>query len=272
MSEPLVRLRPRGASAPGDGPDAAGERARLRLLVCPPSGAGAQYARPLLRPDVDLWSARYPGRETRRHEPPPRDLHAPAREIAEAVRRLPAGGPPLVVLGHSMGAGVAVEVTRLLQACPPVPVAALLLSARVAPGSRDRADDLELRRIAGDDATLRAWLTRLGGIPEELLHDDDFMALHLPVVRADLLASLGHDALTGRPPLDVPVLLLCGDADPVVDLDSMAGWAALTRGPTDRVELLGGHDAVVTDADAVHDAIRAAVHATPDRRLAVVPS
>ncbi len=226
---------------------------RLRLVACPPAGAGASYFRPLIAPEVELWSARYPGRESRLSEPLASTVDALAEEIVADFAVLPANGLPTVLLGHSLGAAVAAEVAARLTARDRRPDL-LVLSAKEAPGGSGRE---RLRRIALDDELLLDWMAELGGTPNSLLTDAGFMAMQLPIMRADLLASLSVDALPDGAPLDLPLLLLCGDADPVVAVDSMTGWAALVTGDVTGRTLSGGHHAVVTDVDGTHAAIAA---------------
>lgn len=219
---------------------------RLRVVACPPAGAGAQYFRPLARAGVQVWSVRYPGRESRMREPFAGSIRQLADEVVEALSRVPDDGAPTVLLGHSMGVGVAAHAAARAARTTHSPDL-LVLSARAAPA--ERAGDPEFRRVIADDARLHDWLSRLGGTPPELLADQGFMALALPVLRADLTISLDDAELpqgpTGR--LDVPLVLLCGRTDPVVSLDQLSGWRGLTRGPVTVHALEGGHDALIED-------------------------
>lgn len=227
-----------------------------RIVACPPSGAGAQFYRPLVRPGVEVWSARYPGRESRLGEPLACSIAALAQELtAAALPILGADSLPTVLLGHSMGVAVAVEAALRLERKLPGRLALVALSARTAPAARDAADDAKMRRIAGDDTALRAWLASLGGTPQELIDDDDFMAMQLPILRADLLASLAYAGPDLSRPIDTPLLLICGDADPAARLEDLAGWAHLTHGPVSRLRLEGGHHALLTDADSAMEAM-----------------
>ena len=252
MSDALVAIRPRG------GPRAASSP-RLRLVVAPPSGAGPQYARPLLDDGIDLWAARYPGREIRQAEPFASSIDAIADELAAALLTVHDTVPlPLVLLGNSMGAGVAVEMARRIESQRPDALHGVVLAGRAAPGHADAGDAERLRVLSNDDIRLGRWVASLGGTPAELIADPDFMAMLLPVLRADLLVSLDHDGLVGAR-LRAPVVLACGACDPVVTLDSMRGWAAVTSGTVRELALPGGHHGVVEAAGHVLSAVRALV-------------
>ena len=254
MSSVLVPL----ASRPRD--TTGGEE--WRLVACPPSGSGAAYFRPLAAcvesAGGRLYGVRHPGRESRLREPLLTSVDALVDDALPAVLDLMADGLPTVLLGHSLGVGVAAHLTaRLAVADAPLP-AALVLSAREAPDSPRREDDARLRRVLGDDEALTRWLSDLGGLPVELLAQPELVDMILPIVRADLRASLDDDALPHLPaagPPPVPLLLVCGSEDPITCSSDMTGWAALTSGPVQRLDVPGDHHAVLTAGADILDRV-----------------
>ena len=106
----------------------------IRLFCFPYAGAGASIYRDWRLPSeagVQVLAVQPPGRENRREVPPLRRiepmLDACARELAPLADR------PFAFFGHSMGALVAFELTRLLRRRgSPLP-AHLFLSAHRAP-------------------------------------------------------------------------------------------------------------------------------------------
>jgi surfactin synthase thioesterase subunit len=83
------------------------------------------------------------------------------------------------------------------------------------------------RRVMPDpthnDAAFTADLRRLGGIPDELLDDPSMTKFALPLLRADFRLCLSY-VYRPAPPLSMPVIALCGDADKVTPAETLATW------------------------------------------------
>jgi surfactin synthase thioesterase subunit len=155
-----------------------------------------------------------------------------------------------------MGAMVAFEAARLLEAEHGRRVAALVVSGCRAPQLRSPTRTFDL-----PDEDFERHLRALGGTPQAVLDSAELMRLMVPLLRADLEAAETYHDATART-VGAPILALCGDADPIVAPEAMAGWRARTTSPEPfRVEVLaGGHF-------FLHDQ-RAAVLALIHHRLA----
>ncbi|MFE1770134.1 thioesterase II family protein [Streptomyces sp. NPDC059008] len=215
------------------------------VVVCfPHAGGGAGAFRPLAkalagategaRPEV--LAVRYPGRHDRAAEERIEDLRALAAGAHQALA--PLAGRPLTLLGHSMGALVAYEVTRLLEQQGHDPVR-LVVSSAWAP-SRVRGGTVHLR----DDDGLVEEVRRTQGTDPRLLEYPELLAMALPVLRGDYKAVETYRHRPG-PPLRTPVTALVGDADPLVAVEDAAAWRAHTAGDF-RMRIFpgGGHFAL----------------------------
>lgn len=154
--------------------------------------------------------------------------------------------PRVTLLGHSLGAQLAFDAAALACGDPalaspeaPPAISRLVLSARLPDGSGEGHPD----PVSATDDDLLTWLAGLGGTPPEVLQDPDLASMIADRVRGDLLLSRGP-SVPGA--LKTPLLLMCGDQDPVADLDGMAGWGQRSAGPVQEQLLTGDHEAIRT--------------------------
>ncbi|MFF4383548.1 thioesterase II family protein [Kitasatospora sp. NPDC001547] len=205
----------------------------MNLYCIPYAGCSARVYDPWQRhlPDgVTVVPLELPGRGSRCVEKPVDELAALLDDLYRQVD--PAS--PYVLFGHSYGAVIAFELTKLLRAEGAPEPSALLVSASRAP--RLPAADADSHLLS--DAELVERLAALGGTPQELLENEELMEIYLPVLRADyrILGEYG----TGTPgTVGCPVVAFYGDADDEADLASVEVWAEYTDGPF-RVERIRG--------------------------------
>ncbi|MCX4448234.1 thioesterase II family protein [Streptomyces sp. NPDC087866] len=228
-----------------------GASRRVVLAALPHAGGAASSYHSLSRalaPDVETLAVQYPGRQDRLHEPGLRDIEHMADQV---VRALGAWSGPLALFGHSMGATVAFEVARRLEASHRAP-AALIVSARSAPSAESRWHRQDVR-----DEVLVEEMRALGG-SDAALADEELLSLALPALRSDFTA-VGRYRYRPGPPLSCPITALVGDQDPRVDADGMRDWARYTDGGFALHVLKGGHFYLADQMDAVTRLVRGAL-------------
>lgn len=211
------------------------EDSRVELVCFPHAGGSASswYAlSAALSPAVPVLAVQYPGRQDRHREPVVADLHTMADHVTEALGA--GGGPPPVLLGHSMGASLAYEVAVRLGRGGSGP-AALVVSGRRAPARRR----LDPALTPDDDVILRK-VRSLGGTNKALLDDPELRELILPGLRGDYRALREYRDSAG-PRLSCPVLALTGDRDPEAPAADMRAWQDRTTGDFAQQVLPGGH-------------------------------
>ncbi|MEV5844751.1 alpha/beta fold hydrolase [Streptomyces sp. NPDC051985] len=209
--------------------------AATRLICFPYAGGSSYFFRDWRKglPEFEVHAVCYPGRADRFGEPAATDLVAMAGEIAEAVR--PLTDRPTVLFGHSMGAVVAYETARALEAAGSRPAHLFVSGARA--GHLVRRD----ARAAGkNEETVITALQELGGTDTELLDHPMFRELILPYVQADFRMLGGYEHRAGAL-LDCPVTAVAGMSDPRVTAEQAAQWAQVTEGPFRRFMVPGGH-------------------------------
>lgn len=159
-----------------------------------------------------------PGRGTRSHEEYARSIRECA---ARALQHIDTTEERYILHGHCMGALLAFEAIKLLEAAGrPLP-RFMVASGRNAPG---HVNDW-LRRLPDlDDRSLFGELQELGGIPKGLSFA---MARHfLTVLRNDQAMFREYDP--GATRISVPILALAGRDDSMTTAAALADWEDYT--------------------------------------------
>lgn len=224
-----------------------------RLVFLPHAGGSASFFNPFsaaLADHADVLCVQYPGRLDRWAEPTVDSIPGLADEIAAVLA--PLLDRPVAVFGHSMGATVAFEVARRLEADAGVVPSHLFVSGRVAPAHNR---DLGVHRMADDD--LLAELVQLGGTDAAVLTEPELLKMVLPAIRSDYRAVETYVYRPG-PPLHCPVTALVGDDDVRADADDARAWADYTTGSFDVQVFPGGHFYLADERDGVVAAISGA--------------
>jgi len=175
-----------------------------------------------------------PGRDRRLNEPAMPDLMALAAAAAEGMR--PALDVPFVLFGHSMGALLAFEVTRVLGARHGLVPERLYASAYRAPHLPHRTR--HRGQLPRDE--LIQELMAMGGTPPQLSQHPELWDLVLPTMRADFTACESYRHVQSSP-LECPITALGGVADALVDEEELRAWQEHTRGPFQVRRFPGGH-------------------------------
>jgi pyochelin biosynthetic protein PchC len=183
--------------------------------------------------DVEFVAVQYPGHEDLSGLDPVPMMHDLADGVAEEVRGL--SDLPFLLFGHSMGAVVAFEAARRLQASGARGPERLMVSGRPAP-HRSRPGVVHL----GTDDDLAAELTRLGGTRESVLSHPGLREFVLPIMRHDYRLAETYQPQNG-PALRAPITVLYADADPEVTRADAEAWNDATDGPCEVLAFSGGH-------------------------------
>lgn len=226
--------------------------ARLKLFCVPHAGRGASLFMPWrnLLPDwIELSAIQLPGREGRLKEAPLKSVSAMAKALSREME--PRLDRPYVMFGHSMGALVCFETTRLMrQRGLPLPEA-LVLSGRRAPTIPEQAPHIHNLPDADFVAAMSA---RYNGIPQIILEQPDMMRMLLPIMRNDLEAIETYH-YRSEAPLALPFFIYGGHEDPQLAPSNVSGWSTLTSGRFEQRLFPGGHFYLQDDRDTLVKAL-----------------
>lgn len=217
-----------------------------RLFCFPHAGGSGQLFRRWADGslDAEIWGVELPGRGARLRHAPVTDLDTVVEAVATELK--PLLDRPFSFFGHSVGALVAFETARRLRARQePIPQR-LIVSAH-------RAPHLPLSRApahALPDGRLISVLGELGGTPQEVIADDELMAVVLPALRADMAISETY-LHTEEPPLACSISALGGLQDRNVTRAELSAWR-LHAGAEFSIRFYGDdHFFIESERDAV---------------------
>jgi medium-chain acyl-[acyl-carrier-protein] hydrolase len=199
-------------------------KTRLRLFCFPYAGAGSLIFRTWpdgLPADVEVCPVQFPGRGTRLTERPFTQLAPLVELLAQALA--PFLDKPFAFFGHSLGALVSFELARRVRRQYGLHPARLFVSAGRAPQIPHRAAPIH----GLPEREFLAELRRLNGTPGDLLDHEEFMAIMLPLLRADFAVYETYVYST-EPPLSCPISAFGGMQDQRVNESELEAWRAQT--------------------------------------------
>ena len=199
--------------------------APLRLFCFPYAGGGLTAFRSwldYLPHNVEVQVLEMPGREAQLRLPSFVRVEPLIRAIADAMKDYE--DRPFAFFGHSMGALVSFELSRLLRRAEMTPPRALLVSGRRPPQLPIEPPTYNL-----PEEEFVAELREMGGTPEEVLRHPELLTLLLPTLRSDFELCQTY-SYTEEPPFSFPITAFGGLNDKFVPREEMERWREQTTG------------------------------------------
>lgn len=217
--------------------------AKMRLFCFPYAGGSAQLyhkwaAR--LPSSVEVCPIQLPGRGNRMKDAPFQQLMPLVRAVSTAI--LPYLHKPFCFFGHSMGAMISFELTRLLQTEYALQPVHLFVSGRTAP----QVIVTEPLTYHLPDHEFLESLHDLNGTPKELLSNAELMQLMIPLLRADFEVCQTYSYVP-RPRVGCPMTVYGGVQDQHVSLEDYEAWKEQTTGPFKLTMFPGDHFFIHSD-------------------------
>jgi surfactin synthase thioesterase subunit len=202
-------------------PGAAGQMPDGRVFCFAHAGGNPRSFLPwqsLVGPSVEIVPVYLPGRAHRDEEPPPTSLTGLADDVTEAV----AGRAdiPFHLFGHSFGALLAFEVARRLRHVGTL--RALVASGCSAPSLQPSAQVVRAAEVDGRE--FAEIVNSYGGVPPEIVADEELHHLLFPSLKADVKLLAGYRYQPAAP-LFTDLVLINGRDDPHIAPESLEPWA-----------------------------------------------
>eukprot|EP00755_Sulcionema_specki_P000525 Sspe_Gene.115321::Locus_102402_Transcript_1_1_Confidence_1.000_Length_1213::g.115321::m.115321 len=238
--------------------------ATIRLFCFPFLGGTAEFVKgfpSLMPPNIEVVGIQYPGHGRRMGSEPPLDnLDEFLSQLTEAILPAIKGAPDYAFFGYSMGCFLSYELAAHLTAAYGTWPSKMIMCAQN-PKFVVCTDPI-LDRMT--DSEIIAQLTKVGGMPEDLLASEDLMRMMIPLYRADsrLSEQDADDAARwekmldeGKQPL-VPTQFYAyaGKGEREINRQSLANWARFssTHDRCGQIRIFeGGHFFI----EKVHDLV-----------------
>lgn len=178
----------------------------------------------------------YPGRAKRFSEPFANDIPALARDCMDIIMLNRQHDLPMVFLGHSLGALVAYETMKCIRTSGAALPELVFLTGRSGPCEAP----VNMGRHKLSDEELIIYLSAMGGIPDNLLTNPDFISFFLPVIRNDLRLNDTYKYCEDTK-FDIPFVMLNGSNDNIASSQALLSWQKETIGMCSHEFLEGGH-------------------------------
>jgi surfactin synthase thioesterase subunit len=209
--------------------------AETRIFSFPYAG-GSRYSYNLFDNHLPLsmqWvPLEYPGHGRRIVEPLLYRAEAIADDMYRQIETLT--DLPYAFYGHSMGALIGwLVAVRLAAAGKPLPLH-LFFSGCGGPSAKRHLG----RHLLRDHFFLEE-LKNMGGMPDELLDDEDSMRFYGPVIRADFEAVDTYVYAAG-PKLQIPITVIIGTEE-TLTMEDAGKWQEVTDIPIRCLEMEGNH-------------------------------
>jgi medium-chain acyl-[acyl-carrier-protein] hydrolase len=223
----------------------------IRLFCFPFAGGGAAAYQGWQRhapPWLQVCPVELPGRGWLSNAALSETIDELAYQIASSLHKYT--NSPYAVFGHSMGAILAYEVARNLEAAGQRQLVKFFpsgLGAPFLPRKRPPISHLP-------DSEFLEHVRELNGTVSEVFENDELLTVLIPILRADFAMCERYQFRT-FPRLRCPITAFSGDRDEGTCNADMLGWSQLTTESFHSLEFSGDHFFIQTTEPQVVDAI-----------------
>lgn len=210
-----------------------------KLFCLPYAGASAAmyYVWKRNGIQVEIVPIELAGRGMRLGEPFSLSMKDIVNDVYNSVFPLLEDSAPYALFGHSMGGFIAFELAHMLQDRGQMLPKALIISGAASPHYSTR----NMKSVSQlPNEQLLDYLNHMGGIPSNIVENELFFQMFLPVIRADYKVLEGYHVNPERKKLNLHLSVFYGTKDKI-SKERMEGWRDYTSGRFTSFAFEGGH-------------------------------
>lgn len=190
------------------------------------------FLKPYLKDDFEFHALELPGRGKRHEEKLLFEKKETIEDYFDQIKKL-RNDLPYLIFGHSMGATLGLSVTKKMEDINDAPEM-LIVSGNAGPGiNREKS-----KRYLLGDLEFKKELRKLGGIPDEVLENEELYDFFGPIMRADFEVLEKDTFLEKFLVLKTSIYAIMGDKEETVD--QIENWSHFTTKDF-RYEILSGN-------------------------------
>ena len=222
--------------------------AKISLFLFPFAGGTAQSYRFLYQSgDVkgcNIYALEMPGRGVRMSEPFTMNVDEIRESCISAIK--PHLTDKMIFLGHSMGAILAYELLRDVEAIYPEHRSSLLISAANSPRSLKIKNDIF--KMTGEE--FKEYVIQMGGMPEQIMANDALVEFFLPRIYSDF-GLLQQYKPRSDAPLHAPISVIAPTDDDNLEKAYVLDWENYTTSSFSIHWCTGGHFYLYQNAEVL---------------------
>lgn len=185
--------------------------------------------------EIEYVKLEYSGHGSRHKEPLCNNFNEIANDLYETIKDKYVGGE-YALLGYSMGCISAIEILKIILGTGEMPTPKHIFLAAHRPKAFTDITGYNQEEFSD---YVKEKIIHFGGVPENLIHNNSFWRLYLPLYKQDYYMLANYDFNSLELKVDLPATFFYSESD--TPLADMKEWQRYFTGPCEFVEYSGNH-------------------------------
>jgi surfactin synthase thioesterase subunit len=185
---------------------------------------------------IDCHALELPGRGNRHFESVLTDKEDAIQDYISQIQEK-RNGEPYILYGHSMGAALGLFVIQKMEKTEDAPLL-FIATGNPWPGIKRKDYNEKKKRYQLSDLEFKEYLRELGGIPEEILINEELFDFFSPIMRADFQIIEENNTIPTQR-IATPIYALMGNKEE--NAEEIRNWEKFTHAKLYTETLEGNH-------------------------------